>query len=67
MQKWLKEEKLKHCVFGGLSVFDIKYIAETYGLEKANEFVKAVYQQAAKEYGKFKTKKLPTYTKFIKI
>ena len=67
MRKWLNEKKLRHCVFGGLSVFDIKYIAETYGLSAADKFVKAVYQQAAKEYGSFKTEKLPTYTKFIRI
>ncbi len=63
-KKWninkAREEMMK-----GLSVFLIRQIAEDYGTDVTNEFVKKVYEEAERVYGSdFITDKKATYTEF---
>jgi hypothetical protein len=64
MKKFKK--RIDDSVYFGLSIFTVKFIAETYGLKTADEFVEAVYAKAKEVYGDFKAIKYPTYTEFIK-
>jgi len=60
------KQRINDSVYFGLSIFTIKFIAETYDLQTANEFVEAVYAKAKEVYGNFDVIKYPTYTQFTK-
>jgi uncharacterized membrane protein len=57
-------EKPKNEMLNGLSVFLLQDIAYEYGLEIADKFVKKVYEEAEKFYGKFEVIQHPTFTEF---